>query len=68
MQAVGREGADVVITGHIRPVALQDAAGMGGLLAEGDGPVSGPLEAEGETTDATEEVKDEHKRDLGKYA
>ncbi len=68
MQATGREGADVVITGHIWPVAPQDAAGMGGLLAEGHGLASGALEAEGETTDAAEEVKDEHKRNLGKYA
>ena len=43
----------------------QDGPAERVLLAEGDGLEAGPPEPEREAADATEQVKDEHKVDLG---
>ena len=60
--------SNVVVAGHMRPMATQDGAGERGGLTECDRLEAGAFEAEGKPADAAEQVKDKHKLDLGKNA
>jgi hypothetical protein len=54
----GSKGSDVVIAGHLGPVALEDLAAERIDLAEGDGAeASGSLKAERKAADARKKIK-----------
>lgn len=59
-QSVCVNGVNVVETGHIGPMFLEDGAAILIALAEGDGSHSGSLKPEREATDTAEDVKDIH--------